>query len=187
MAPPRRLPFSRQQSFCWNRHPAFKHRNIWLWNEAFQRKNTLFTVITLECQTVAAAIWLPPHDSPAGDELVSPPLFFFFFLFFWVTEEKKKKKKKDVHMKNVLFMNSFYLYRTLPWCLIHVSPANECHEWRHKAVNRERHWRNLIRLHLKTVRKFRSWGFFACVFRNSRKNLETLTGIHFHFNAVGGN
>lgn len=51
----------------------FQTLNISLWNEASQRKNSLFAVITLECQTVAAAIWLLLPDP--GEGLASPLLF----------------------------------------------------------------------------------------------------------------
>lgn len=84
----------------------FQTVNISLWNEAFQRLNSLFAVITLDCQRVAAAIWLPLHDLQAGEERVSPQLF--------TPGWQNKSKKKTCTWKNVLFMNSCYLYRTLP-------------------------------------------------------------------------
>lgn len=88
----------------------FQMVNILLWNEAFQGKNSLFAVIILEYQTVAAAIWLLPLDPQAGDE---PPLSV------WHLGAKiKAKKKRRAHEMSYLWAHFLYIERSL---IVHVS------------------------------------------------------------------
>lgn len=110
---PQRVPFSCQQSFCWNRRPVFKWWISCCEMTLFRGKNLLFTVITLECQTVAAAtVWLLPPEAQAGDAAPTAP-------HTWVPKERRKKK-------NTPFVNSSYsmymeLSDSVSVCLAHIS------------------------------------------------------------------
>lgn len=109
----------------------FQTVNISLWNEAFQRKNSLFAVITLECQTVAAAIWLLlPHSQ--GWIGARSPLSFLHL----GTKIKAKIKTRTWKM-SYSWIHFIYIAHSL--MLNTCLHANKYHRWRHNAVNTEWH------------------------------------------------
>lgn len=86
--PPRRLPFSRQQSFCWNRHPAFKHRKYLAVKWSFSEEEYAF-----HCDYT----WM---SNSCGSYLITASRFTgwrrarftsAFFSFFFLGNRRKEK------------------------------------------------------------------------------------------------
>lgn len=141
-----RVPFSCQQSFCWNRRPIFKRWISHCEMKLFRGRIRYLLWLHL---TVKQLEQLSDYCFPIRERSSLP--LIFLHLGNKIKAKERKRKKRCAHEKCLIHELILFISHT-PWCLIHVFMQMRVISEDTKEKTQNDTVRNLIRLEFKEVR-----------------------------------